>query len=96
MARLVKVPGVVQAAPVVNGQVLAMGPSQVTGAIIRGMEPEDLRRSPLVAGNIVKGSLRTFGAGEYGGDEIVVGSYKTLRTLKHEAKIKAEDKKERR
>ena len=30
------------------------------------------------------------------GDEIVVGSYKTLRTLKHEAKIKTEDKKERR
>ena len=30
------------------------------------------------------------------GDEIVVGSYKTLRTLKHEAKIKVDDKKERR
>jgi HlyD family secretion protein len=30
------------------------------------------------------------------GDEIVVGSYKTLRTLKHEAKIKVEEKKERR
>ena len=30
------------------------------------------------------------------GDEIVVGSYKTLRTIKHEAKIKVEDKRERR
>jgi HlyD family secretion protein len=30
------------------------------------------------------------------GDEVVVGSYKTLRTLKHEAKIKVEEKKERR
>jgi HlyD family secretion protein len=30
------------------------------------------------------------------GDEIVVGSYKTLRTLKHEAKIKVDEKKERR
>jgi len=30
------------------------------------------------------------------GDEIVVGSYKTLRTLKHEAKVKVEEKKERR
>lgn len=30
------------------------------------------------------------------GDEIVVGSYKTLRTLKHEAKIKVEEKRERR
>jgi HlyD family secretion protein len=29
------------------------------------------------------------------GDEIVVGSYKTLRTLKHEARIKVEEKKER-
>jgi HlyD family secretion protein len=30
------------------------------------------------------------------GDEIVVGSYKTLRTLKHEAKVKVDEKKERR
>jgi HlyD family secretion protein len=30
------------------------------------------------------------------GDEIVVGSYKTLRILKHEAKVKVEEKKERR
>ena len=30
------------------------------------------------------------------GDEVVVGSYKTLRTLKHEAKIKVDEKKERR
>ena len=30
------------------------------------------------------------------GDEIVIGSYKTLRTLKHEAKIKVDEKKERR
>ncbi|HVR70538.1 MAG TPA: efflux RND transporter periplasmic adaptor subunit [Vicinamibacteria bacterium] len=36
----------------------------------------------------------TGGLGE--GDEIVVGSYKTLRTLKHEAKIKVEEKRERR
>jgi HlyD family secretion protein len=30
------------------------------------------------------------------GDEVVVGSYRTLRTLKHEAKIKIDEKKERR
>jgi lipoprotein-releasing system permease protein len=73
VARLLKVPGVVQATPVVQGQVLAMGPSQVTGAIIRGVAPADLRATTLVSSNIVKGSLKSYGAGEYGGEQIVVG-----------------------
>jgi len=74
VARLRRVPGVVQVTPVVQGQVLAMGPAQVSGAIIRGISPEDLRATRLVSGNINKGSIAHFGAGEYGGDQIVVGA----------------------
>jgi lipoprotein-releasing system permease protein len=74
VARLKQVPGVVQAVPVVQGQVLAMGPSEVSGAIIRGISPKDLRETPLVAKNIKQGSLKAYGAGDYGGDAIVVGA----------------------
>jgi lipoprotein-releasing system permease protein len=64
---------VVQAAPVIEAQVIAMGPEQITGAIVRGLAPGDLAATPIVAGNIKEGSLGAYGRGEYGGDAIVVG-----------------------
>jgi lipoprotein-releasing system permease protein len=72
-ARILKVPGVLQAAPIIEAQAIAIGPSQITGAIVRGIERRDLVQTPLVAGNIKAGSLRAFGLGDFGGDEIVVG-----------------------
>jgi lipoprotein-releasing system permease protein len=72
--RLKAVPGVTQVVPVIQGQVLALGPTQVSGAIIRGVSPADLRETKLVSGNIVKGTLNGYGAGDYGGEEIVVGA----------------------
>ena len=72
-ARILKVPSVIQAAPIIEAQAIAIGPSQITGALVRGIGPADLRATPLVAGNITHGNLKDFGAGEYGGDVIVVG-----------------------
>jgi lipoprotein-releasing system permease protein len=72
-ARVLKVPGVTQAAPIIEAQAIAIGPSQITGALVRGMAPKDLAQTPLVAGNIKSGNLRTYGVGEYGGDVIVLG-----------------------
>jgi lipoprotein-releasing system permease protein len=72
--RILKVPGVIQAAPVVEAQAIAMGPNQITGAIVRGLSPKDLRATPIVAGNITRGDLRGFGQGDYGGDVVVVGA----------------------
>jgi lipoprotein-releasing system permease protein len=73
VARIRKVPGVVQVAPVIEAQAIAMGPEQITGAIVRGLSPRDLAATEIVSGNITKGSLRGYGQGEYGGDAIVVG-----------------------
>ena len=72
-ARILKVPGVVQAAPIIEAQAIAIGPSQITGALVRGIRPSDLRGTTLVSGNITKGDLKAFGVGDYGGDVIVVG-----------------------
>jgi lipoprotein-releasing system permease protein len=71
--RILKVPGVTQAVPVIEAQAIAMGPSQITGAIVRGLAPRDLTATRIVARNITKGDIRGFGQGQYGGDVVVVG-----------------------
>ena len=68
-----RLPGVVQVTPVVEAQAMALGLGQISGAIVRGVTPQDLAATRIVSGNIVEGSLEGFGAGEYGGDLIVVG-----------------------
>lgn len=73
-ARILKVPGVTQAAGIIEAQAIAIGPSQITGALVRGIGPKDLADTKLVSGNITAGSLRTFGQGEYGGDVVVLGA----------------------
>jgi lipoprotein-releasing system permease protein len=73
IASIAKVPGVVQVAPIVEAQAIAMGPGQITGAIVRGVRPQDLAATRLISGNITHGSLKAFGVGEYGGDMLVIG-----------------------
>ena len=64
LARLRAVPGVVQVAPVVEAQAMVIGPGQVTGAIVRGIDAAATSRATkIVADNIKQGSLRGFGAG---------------------------------
>ncbi len=74
VARIARVPGVVQVAPVIEAQAIAIGPSQITGALVRGISGPDLAATKLVSGNLTKGDLKGFGVGDYGGDVVVVGS----------------------
>lgn len=71
--RIKAAPGVIQAAPMVEAQAMVIGPTQVTGAIVRGVTPSDLRHMSLISSNIKKGSLQGFGQGEYGGDIVLIG-----------------------
>ncbi|MBI1683130.1 lipoprotein-releasing ABC transporter permease subunit [Caulobacter hibisci] len=73
IARIKAVPGVIQAAPLVEAQAMVIGPNQVTGAIVRGVNPADLRGMKLISANIKQGSLDGFGEGEYGGDMVLIG-----------------------
>ena len=66
-------PGVVQAAPVIEGQVMAVGDGQVSGAIVRGVSRADLAATRLVADNVTPGGLDGWGEGEYGGDRVLLG-----------------------
>jgi lipoprotein-releasing system permease protein len=78
--RIRAVPGVIQAIPVIESQALAQGPVAVSGAVVRGVTPADLRATPIISRNIKAGSIDGFGAGEDGGDEVLVGD-KLAQTL---------------
>jgi lipoprotein-releasing system permease protein len=80
VAKLKALPGVTQAAPVIEAQALALGQGQISGAIVRGMTARDVKAMPIIAGNITQGSMKGFGEGEYGGDLILVGA-KLAQTL---------------
>jgi lipoprotein-releasing system permease protein len=71
--RIRAVPGVVQAMAVVESQALVQGPTAAAGAVVRGIAPDDLRATPIIAGAIKSGSMAAFGRGEDGGDEVLVG-----------------------
>jgi lipoprotein-releasing system permease protein len=73
ITRIKAVPGVTQAAPMVEAQAMVIGPSQVSGAIVRGVSPADLRGMKMISSNIKRGSLAGFGEGEYGGDMVLIG-----------------------
>ena len=74
LARIRAVKGVTQAIPMVEAEAMVIGQGQVTGAIVRGVRPDDLKRMHSVADNIKPGSMQGFGEGDYGGDIVLVGS----------------------
>ncbi|MEN9855350.1 MAG: hypothetical protein RLZZ157_476 [Pseudomonadota bacterium] len=71
-----KIKGVTGVRAMVDGQVMAvgMGGEAARGGVVIGLSAKDLTSLSLVSSNIVGGSLATWGKGEYGGDEIAMGS----------------------
>ncbi|QEN86845.1 lipoprotein-releasing ABC transporter permease subunit [Labrys sp. KNU-23] len=63
-SRIAKVPGVTLAVPFVEGQVLVSSPFSASGALVRGMKLEDLKRLPGLANNIKDGTLDNFDQGQ--------------------------------
>ncbi len=60
-AKVRRVPGVVSATPLVEGQVMATSQAGASGALVRGIRPDDIRARKLIATHIVAGSLADFG-----------------------------------
>jgi lipoprotein-releasing system permease protein len=74
--RIRRVPGVVAATPIVEGQVLLTSDrGGASGGLARGIRAEDLRARRLIADNIRSGSLDRFG----GEDAIVIGTRLAVR-----------------
>jgi lipoprotein-releasing system permease protein len=69
-ARLLAVPGVVRATPVVDGRGLASQNGANDGVVVRGIRAADLAKNPLVADKLRAGSLNYFDRD----DVVIVGS----------------------
>ncbi len=74
--RLSKLGGVARATPVVEGRALAAGKGTVAIALVRGFRPVDVERRPIIAENMVAGSLAGFAAA----NAVVIGA-RLARTL---------------
>ncbi len=75
-ATIRRVPGVVTATPVVEGQILITSEGGgATGGLARGIRPEDLRARAIIANNIRAGSLDRF----EGDDVVAIGTRLALR-----------------
>lgn len=64
------IPGVAQVAPMIEGQVMATDQGRTSGAVVRGIKPEDLRDRKILATHITQGSLDDF----QGDDAVVIGA----------------------
>jgi lipoprotein-releasing system permease protein len=62
--RISGVPGVILAAPIVEGQALASSPFNASGVLVRGVRAADLAKLPSVANNIRQGTLDGFDGGQ--------------------------------
>src|SRR5205085_3391621 len=70
VARIRSLSGVTNATPFIEGQVLVNGEGQSFGALVRGLEPNDLRRLTTVSSTIAPGVLANFGKDE----SVIIGS----------------------
>jgi lipoprotein-releasing system permease protein len=73
LKRIRAIPGVVQATPMIEAEALVEGRGQTSGAVVRGVSPEDLKATKIIASNIKAGSIQGFGQGDDGGDLILAG-----------------------
>jgi lipoprotein-releasing system permease protein len=73
LQRLSDVPGVVSVAPQVQAQSLLRAGGATTGAIVKGIRPQDLSSLNFVYDSLSDESRQTFGQGAYGGDRILIG-----------------------
>ncbi|MDR3500112.1 MAG: lipoprotein-releasing ABC transporter permease subunit [Parvibaculum sp.] len=69
-ANIEKIPGVVSAMPMVEGQVMASSRGNAQGALVRGVHGKDLKRLSVVSDHLTAGTLDGFDAG----DAVAVGS----------------------
>ena len=64
------VPGVIMVNPMIEGQVMVTANGVASGAVVRGLRPDDLRRRQILADNIALGTLDDF----EGDDAVLIGA----------------------
>jgi len=73
VARLKATPGVAYVTPMTNDQSIVRAGGATTGAIVRGISRADLASMEYVNSSLTDRAKQTFGAGQWGGDNILIG-----------------------
>ena len=73
VARIAAVPGVVSVSPLTENQALVRATGVTTGAVVRGIRPQDLDSMSYVFDSLTPEARRAFGQGAWGGDNILIG-----------------------
>jgi lipoprotein-releasing system permease protein len=68
--RVLRVPGVLRVAPIVDGQALASGGGSSPGVVVRGMRAKDLASLALVSQSLSSGALERY----RNGDSVIIGA----------------------
>ena len=71
--RISQVPGVVSVTPLTESQSIVRAAGVTTGAMGRGICPDDLDSMRYVYDSLDESARRSFGQGPYGGDNILIG-----------------------
>jgi len=73
VTRIAAVPGVVSVSPLTENQALVRAAGQTTGAVVRGIRPQDLDSMSYVFDSLTPEARSAFGQGAYGGDDVLIG-----------------------
>ena len=73
VARIADVPGVISVSPLTESQSIVRAGGVTTGAVVRGVRPQDLDSMAYVYDSLSEDARRSFGQGAYGGDNILIG-----------------------
>ena len=73
VTRIAAVPGVVSVSPLTENQALVRAAGVTTGAVVRGLRPQDLDSMSYVFDSLTPEARQAFGDGPYGGDNILIG-----------------------
>ena len=73
--QIAELQGVTSASPIIEQQVLATSDRARTGAVVRGVRPEDIDKLPYLENGPEIAKAIGFGAGKNGGDVIMIGAF---------------------
>ena len=71
--RIRGIPGVESVSPLTENQALLRASGITTGAMVRGLRPEDLDTMQYVNASLSDAARASFGDGAYGGDNVLIG-----------------------
>ena len=73
--QIIELEGIQSASPIIEQQVLATSEYARTGAIVRGVRPDDLDNLPYLANGKSTADAAGFNAGRNGGDVVLIGAF---------------------